>query len=118
MYRKVTRMGPRHHRTAQRRGYLQGRFTFDYMCLGWAYALLFSDCISLIKYILTMCHQTTCIAVRVLTAQPTWSTRTTKCTLFKREQAHGWGQLSAKKSCPLLPRVLDLPTRANYSITI
>ena len=64
------------------------------------------------------CRQTTCIAVRVLTAQPTWSTRTTRRKLFKREQAHGWGQLSAKKSCPVLPRVPDLPKRANYSIII
>ena len=116
MYRKVTRMGPRHHRTAQRRGYLQGRFTFDYMCLGWVYALSFSNCISLIK--ITICHQTTCIAVRVLTAQLTRSTRTTRRKLFKRKQAHGWGQLSAKKLCPVLPRVLELSKRANHSITI
>ncbi len=47
-------------------GYLQGRFTVDYKCLGWAYALSFSDCILLIK--ITICRQTTCIAVRVLTA--------------------------------------------------
>ena len=29
-------------------GYLQGRFACDYECLGWACALSFSDCISLI----------------------------------------------------------------------
>jgi hypothetical protein len=46
------------------------------------------------------------------------STRTTTRKLFKREQAHGWGQLSAEKSCPVLPRVLDLPKRANHSIII
>jgi hypothetical protein len=46
-------------------GYIQGRFTVDYRCLGWAYALSFSDCISQIK--ITICRQTTCIAVRVLT---------------------------------------------------
>ena len=36
--------------------------------------------------------------------------------MFKREQARRWGQLSAEKSCPVLPRVLDLPKRANYLI--
>ena len=64
MYRKVTRTGSRHHRVAQ--GVLTVTICVRLWVFGAGMGTFNFECIFLVRKII--CHKTTCIAVRVLTA--------------------------------------------------